>query len=257
MPKITNKRKSAGFVRLDRSLLRDTRLKSNHKILYALFCSMSETMESVFPSYAWIAKEIGYEYTGKAKPGSEEYERALSKFISSNLEPIINLGWIKKINNNGESCEYEVYDHDCNPEQKSTHPLNKKVQGNPEQKSTPSNKDSFSNNNLDKEPLSKKSKIKFKDPVEYLKTLNHENEELLIKWLEMRKEIKKPATIMAVDLAVKNLKPYSLEVQKKMIENSIMANWTGIFELKSNYNNNQPTPQKPQTKLNHLDLINT
>lgn len=138
MPKIINKRKPNNWVRFDRSLMRDTRLKSHHKIIYLLFCSLSESCDNVYPSYSWIAEEVGYNYTGKHKKGSKEYESALQQFVSNNLEPLIKLGWIKKINNKGSSCDYEVFDHDCNeqnPQEKSWDTPKKNLRGNPQEKS--------------------------------------------------------------------------------------------------------------------------
>jgi hypothetical protein len=137
--KIINKF-SQSWVSFDRSLMRDTRIKSNHKIIYLLFRSFAESCDNVFLSYSYIAKEIGYEYTGEFEKDSPQFERAMRKFVFENLQPLLDLGWIKKINNNGSSCDWEVYDHDCNPEPKSTETVNQKVQGNPEPKSTHSNK---------------------------------------------------------------------------------------------------------------------
>lgn len=134
MNKIINKRRVEQYVRLDRELMRDTRLKSNHKLLYALFCSLSESCENVFPSYSWLATEVGYEYNGKAEKGSIEAERAMKAFISDNLQPLIDLGLIVKIVNNGGTCDYEVYDFDR--VEKSTPTVKKKVHGNRVEKST-------------------------------------------------------------------------------------------------------------------------
>lgn len=132
--KIKNKRVSKQWVQYDRSLMRDKRLKSNHKQIYLLFCSLSESCNTVYPSYAWIAEEVGYEYNGKYEVGSKQYEWAMKKFVQENIQPLIDLGWIKKTNINGQSCDYEVYDHDCDRGEKTPHPVEKKVHGTVEKK---------------------------------------------------------------------------------------------------------------------------
>lgn len=137
--KIINK-STKSWVAFDRSLMRDTRIKSNTKVLYLLFKSLSQTCDDVFISYSYIAREIGYVYHGAHPAGSESMERAMRKFVLTNLEALLKLGWIKKTNQVGESCDWEVYNHDSDPELKSTGTLNKKVQGDPEQKSSSSYK---------------------------------------------------------------------------------------------------------------------
>lgn len=213
---IINKRKNQGWVKFDRSLMRDTRLKSHHKVLYLLLCSLSDTCDQVYPTYSWIASEVGYQYSGKAEVGSYEYEDALQKFVSANLEPLINLGWIKKINKQGKSCDYEIYDHDCDPGEKSPNTPEKNLLGNPREKSPTSKKDIYS----------------------YIKNLelNQDLELVLIKFIEMRKRLKKLPTEEAINLIIKKLNNFDLTTQIKMIENSIINGWTGIFEIKPNFN---------------------
>jgi len=53
-------------------------------------------------------------------------------------------------------------------------------------------------------------------------------------YLEMRLKIKKPATDKAIELALGELKKYSLETAIKMLEQSILNSWQGIFPLKNN-----------------------
>lgn len=138
--RIINKTTISSWVAFERSLMRDTRIKSNTKVMYLLFKSLSQSCEKVYMSYSFIAQESGYVYNGAHPENSEARERAMRKFVLMNLEPLLELGWIKKTNKVGESCDWEVYDCDCNPEQKSTGTLNKKVQGDPEQKSSSSYK---------------------------------------------------------------------------------------------------------------------
>jgi hypothetical protein len=131
MPKITSKRKSR-FALMDRALMADKRIKGHHKILYTLLCSLAESCDNVFPSYAWLAEQVGYDYNPSAEILDEvraeaNRERAMRKFIDTHLEPLEELGLVKRTHNVGGHCDFEVEEY--YPEQKSTGSLNKKVQG--------------------------------------------------------------------------------------------------------------------------------
>lgn len=117
MGQIISKRISKGWVQLDRSVMRDTRIKSTQKLIYALFCSMSETMDNVYPTYSWIAQEVGYEAKNIKFESKENKEKATRKWVLENLQPLIDLGWIKQVQkHNHQGYDYEVYDHDCKTE---------------------------------------------------------------------------------------------------------------------------------------------
>lgn len=127
MPYIHNKSKTQNWVAFDRSLMRDTRLKSNSKTMYLLFKSFAQTCQNVFLTYSYIATEVGYVYNGKYEVGTPEYENALKHFVIDNLQPVLDLGWVKKINNTGTHCDWEVYDHDCYCGEKSPHTVEKNL----------------------------------------------------------------------------------------------------------------------------------
>ena len=142
--KINNKRNRLNnWVAFDRSLMRDKRIKSNTKTMYLLFDSLSQSCNNVYISYSYIAEEVGYEYKGKYEKGTKEYEDAMKKFVVYNLQPLIDLGWIKKTNKQGETCDWDVFDHDCeeyqkstsNPGEKSPHTREKNLHTHPGEKS--------------------------------------------------------------------------------------------------------------------------
>ena len=60
-------------------------------------------------------------------------------------------------------------------------------------------------------------------------------DDTIVRFVEFRKEIKKPMTDHAVDLMVKKLGSMSdsIEIQIAILEQSIMNGWTGIFPLKN------------------------
>jgi hypothetical protein len=228
--KIINKRKAEGWVKFDRSLMRDTRVKSNHKAIYLLFCSLSETCENVYPTYAWIAGEVGYKYEGKEEVGSPQYHAAMQAFVAYNLEPIIKLGWIKKINKSGSSCDYEIFDHDCgqesNPQEKSSNPPQKNLRGNPQEKSS----------------------TRYNELISYIKKIDTDQnlKNLLVVWIDQRTANKKLPTIQALEISLKKLFKYDLETQIKMVENSVENSWTGIFEIKQQTGKYSPQEQTYQ-----------
>lgn len=51
-------------------------------------------------------------------------------------------------------------------------------------------------------------------------------------YLEMRKKIRKPATLRAEELVLNELHKHDLETAVKMLEQSIVNSWQGIFSLK-------------------------
>jgi hypothetical protein len=73
--------------------------------------------------------------------------------------------------------------------------------------------------------------------------LNEQVKDLFLSWLENRKKLKKPATDEATRLAIKKLNSFSLDVQKQMLETSILSGWTDFYPPKQTFNssNSQPT----------------
>lgn len=83
----------------------------------------------------------------------------------------------------------------------------------------------------------------------YLEKLEIDSEikQNLKAWLEVRKVKRTATTQNGLDLQIKSLTKFPKEIQIKMIQNSVMNGWTGIFELKPVYQNNQTfTQNQPQ-----------
>jgi len=75
--------------------------------------------------------------------------------------------------------------------------------------------------------------------------------EIWIDYLEMRKKIKKPATIKAQYLVLNKLNdlyPNSPENQKICLEQSILNSWQGVFEIKESKYKNQENESVPKLK---------
>lgn len=139
MGKIINKRHAQPYITLDRAFIRDTRLEPTSKLIYGVLCALSESCENVYPSYGWLAEQIGYKYKGKHEVESPEYERAMKKYICENLQPLIDLNLIKKVENPGLTCDYEVHSYH---EPTGTPPVNPQVHGNHEPTGTPNKQSS-------------------------------------------------------------------------------------------------------------------
>ncbi|TNF66541.1 MAG: hypothetical protein EP298_08805 [Gammaproteobacteria bacterium] len=69
--------------------------------------------------------------------------------------------------------------------------------------------------------------------------------EIFEEYLDLRKQLKVKNTDRAVGLLINELKKYSLNEQKQMIENSIMHSWKSVYPLKKQPANNQQS--KSQT----------
>ena len=67
-------------------------------------------------------------------------------------------------------------------------------------------------------------------------------------YLEMRKKIRKPATNRAIDLVFNKLNEFPIETATKMLEQSIINSWQGIFALR--------VPIKIEPKIEKLEPIN-
>ena len=91
---------------------------------------------------------------------------------------------------------------------------------------------------------SRKPKNQPKQPIVYFP--NDENlNKVFADYVAMRKQIKAPMTDRAIDLAIKKLNELSNgdnETAIKILEQSIMNSWKGLFELK------ESTKGKPQTE---------
>lgn len=61
-------------------------------------------------------------------------------------------------------------------------------------------------------------------------------------WIDHRKQLKKPLTKVAIDRQIKFLEQYDEGTRVKIIEQSILRGWSGLFELKGeSHENYQPT----------------
>ena len=152
-------------------------------------------------------------------------------------------------------CKYTSVYKDFNSSQKIIPPI-KNLEGGSQkiipggsQKIIPNKIDNIKiDNNID----NKKKSIKENDEQEiqnliYLQELDIQYN--LNEYVKMRKRIKKPFSFYAFKLMLKKLeKMGNIKDQNKILENSIMNNWQGIFELKE---------EVKKTKAGYVDTCNT
>ncbi len=84
---------------------------------------------------------------------------------------------------------------------------------------------------------------------------NNKFEKAFRDFLEMRQKVRKAATLRAQELLLKELHKFSLEEAIKMIEQSIVNSWQGIFPLKdakSGYQNNNKIDKLIEEELGRI-----
>lgn len=96
----------------------------------------------------------------------------------------------------------------------------------------------------DVEPDIIKENVKRKDPEPDFSFTGKPLEPVMLKWLEYRKQIKKPyKSQMTIETCYKHLEDLSrgsLDLAEKIVEQSIANQWQGLFELKQGNGNTQP-----------------
>lgn len=143
-------------------------------------------------------------------------------------------------------CNYESYNNEDNQtNQQSNQPNNQRTTN----EQPTSNQRVTTNKNEKKKENEKKKTMDIKIP-------DFISSELWSDFLDMRKTIKSPMTDKAQVLAFKQLDRFKMDGQDpiKIIEQSIMNSWKGLFEIKNNNGSVKPAPQynqPPAKKRNH------
>lgn len=99
-------------------------------------------------------------------------------------------------------------------------------------------------NEIEIENINKKEKEKEK--IDFSALEEKELISVLENFIQHRKEIKKPLTQRALNLIIKQLNNYPVNVAIEMVETSIKNGWQGIFELKP------PPLKKEKTRRNEI-----
>jgi hypothetical protein len=74
-------------------------------MLYLVLQSLAESCDNIYPSYTWLAEQVGYDCKGK-DPSSPK------KVIARALEPLVEIGLIRVTNREGYTSDYDIEDYD-------------------------------------------------------------------------------------------------------------------------------------------------
>ena len=179
MSKITNKTNKS-WVGAERSLIRDERISQKSKMIYLVLLSLAQSCDNVFPSYKFLADEIGYSSEDKS-------DAATGKYIRSGIKELQSINLVKVVPNSGKSNDYEIYSHEEDPSLKSKETPNLEVGStrNSQVRSTPNLEVT-----LDKrEEIKEKSNKKEVEATEEILQIEY-NKKLLNKISELLEEVK-------------------------------------------------------------------
>lgn len=92
----------------------------------------------------------------------------------------------------------------------------------------------------------------YKELKEVINTYSNDPKlnEALMNFLDMRIKKKKEPTVNAMELVIKKIKPFDIETQIQMIENSIVGGWTDVYKLKEEKQLIYQKPDKPSQRNN-------
>ena len=112
--------------------------------------------------------------------------------------------------------------------------------------------------NINKTKHKKVSKKENYDDVVLQFNLSDEIEKAVRDFIAMRTMIKKPMTNKALELMLKKLLAMSdsEEIQKKILEQSIMNNWQGIYPLKEDIKQMESGKEQKKTRKYYKDYTN-
>lgn len=233
--------KDENYINLQGWMVTKLGLRGQELVCYALIYGFSQDGQSKFSgSSSYIA-----EWLKITKHAAREV-----------LKKLVNKGLLLKHDktvNGVKLCDYTaVIPSGSNNDgvgQKDTDGWVKNVQG-VGQKDTGGGSKTYPHNNRDNDvdnnitDNSLKENVKRKDPEPDFSFTGKPLEPVMLKWLEYRKQIKKPyKSQMTIETCYKHLEDLSrgsLDLAEKIVEQSIANQWQGLFELKQSNNNTQP-----------------
>lgn len=237
-----SKVKDGNYIVIQSFMIKDLKLKGNELLTYAIIYGFSQNGEDKFTgSLQYIA-----DWTNSTKQG-----------IMKNLKSLVDKGLLEKtevFKNGVKFVEYHVTDYTTM--QQSLTGYETKFNRGIQQSLTPPIQQSLTNNivnnnivnNKDIKKESKKDSNGYNAIIQE-KFSNNEVIEALKEFIKMRTMIKKPLTDYALKMLCNKLIKLSSDpdTQVKILQQSIMNNWQGIFELKED--------QKQQQKQSNFKSI--
>lgn len=218
------------FVVIQSWMLKEMKLKGNELLVYAIIYGFSQDGEQEFTgSLQYLA-----DWTNSTKQG-----------VIKNLNSLITKGYIEKHEsfvNGVKFCSY-----------KSVNGIKQSLMGystefnEGSKQSLPNNITNNIDDNID---------IPKPKTVGTLISGYTDNEDLqkaLMDFAKMRKTIKNPLTQRAMELLFDKLDKLATDDNTKIeiLNQSIMNNWKGVFELKETKKQSKPIPQKRVSNIDH------
>lgn len=224
-------RKKGGYGVVYQDVTRNSNISAAAKGLYAYLAAFCGSSDECYPSVEKIIKEMGM--------ARDTFYRHINALVAAGVvekQQTVNDGG--KFGRTVYRLTHEVVISDYPFTQNEDAVL-----------STTKNKETKKNNNIKTNIIKKNNNLKSSKSVQ----IYFPNDELLnqtfIDYMEMRKQIKKPMTNRAVELAIKKLEelsalPFSDGMDNDMaiqiLNQSIMNSWQGLFPLKEHKTESTP-----------------
>lgn len=218
------------FVVIQSWMLKEMALKGNELLVYAIIYGFSQDGEQEFTgSLQYLA-----DWTNSTKQG-----------VIKNLNSLNAKGYIKKREsfvNGVKFCSYKA----VNDIKQSLMGYSTEFNGGSKQ-SLPNNITNNIDDNIDI------SKPKTVGSLIEGYTDNEDLQKALMDFAKMRKSIKNPLTQRAMELLFDKLDKLTDDDNTKIeiLNQSIMNNWKGVFELKETKKQSKPIPQKKVSTIDH------
>ena len=259
--------KRENYITIQGWMITDLELKGNDLLIYAIIYGFSQTDSQWFTG----SRQYLADWTNSTKQG---VQKCLNSLVSSGL--LNKREWYE---NNVKFCEYQTTDFTgqqslpvnkvYHPNQQSLPPQSTKFTGGSQQSLPPQSTkftvgsqqslpniidnntiDNTEENNRDitrrkTNSTQKKNTTKNSPPVYYPDELLNQT---FLDYIAMRKTMKKPMTDRAIQLAMNRLKELATpersfrmdnDLAIKILEQSIMSCWQGLFPLKEEYSTKQ------------------
>lgn len=207
-------------------MLTDLKLKGNELIIYACIYGFSQAEDQAF--YGGL--QYLADWTNSTKSG---VIKCLKSLVEKNY-----ISKVEKVINGVKFCEYRAT---------KLHGVYNKVAWGMQQSCMGGIQQSLPNNininNIEDSIEDKKKERKASTKTTYDTIIsdytdNDSLKETLVEFIKMRQRIRKPMTDKALALLLKNLDKLASDdpTKIKILEQSIMNSWQGVFELKNNNN---------------------
>jgi hypothetical protein len=222
------------FAIIPATILYDTELRPNEKLLFAEITSLTMRYDYCFASNEWFSKNHNVDKRTISRWLSHlsklgyikiviEYKKGTKEVNRRYLIPLLDLYGNNKFSNNDNDKKVTTP-----PDKKVTTPLTKKSP--PHDQNVVDNNKRINNKRINNNPLNP-PKGDLKVEKEFLHMVDKSVRELFRDFLKLRKELKAKNTDRALNILINKLNKHSVKDQISMLERSIENSWKGLFDL--------------------------